>query len=303
MGSSKDKKDLSSVNNAEVKASSKKTTVKKSKASSAPATTISEAPGRLMAGAMPTADALKERFKAGSIPLQSDFADLIDMANTGAKAAGKAAGQTGPGKGMRLSSSGQLEPDIGAFNFKDDSHGCSPVLVNTDTNQIVVDLDNGLIEGNSGISVKAGNGIIVDSDGVKLDPINIIPKGLISMYSGSTVPAGWALCNGENGTPDLRDRFVLSSSLENINKFNKTVFSGDITEKVVSLNSSAEKPGSGVTVEGHTLTISELPSHGHDIVNSSRKYLQEGAKVSGGSDDHWPPLFDVGHSKIVTTES
>jgi hypothetical protein len=34
--------------------------------------------------------------------------------------------------------------------------------------------------------------------------------GLIVMWSGSlgAVPAGWALCDGTNGTPDLRDRFI-----------------------------------------------------------------------------------------------
>lgn len=38
-----------------------------------------------------------------------------------------------------------------------------------------------------------------------------IPTGLISLWSGSigSIPAGWALCNGTNGTPDLRDRFVV----------------------------------------------------------------------------------------------
>lgn len=31
------------------------------------------------------------------------------------------------------------------------------------------------------------------------------------MWSGTvaSIPAGWALCNGSNGTPDLRNRFVL----------------------------------------------------------------------------------------------
>ncbi len=38
-----------------------------------------------------------------------------------------------------------------------------------------------------------------------------IPNGLICMWSGAKAPKGWALCDGENGTPDLRDRFILSS--------------------------------------------------------------------------------------------
>jgi len=40
-----------------------------------------------------------------------------------------------------------------------------------------------------------------------------IPSGLITMWSGSigSIPAGWVLCNGANGTPDLRDRFVIAA--------------------------------------------------------------------------------------------
>lgn len=36
-----------------------------------------------------------------------------------------------------------------------------------------------------------------------------IPTGGIIIWSGSAVPDGWALCDGTNGTPDLRGRFVL----------------------------------------------------------------------------------------------
>ena len=40
-----------------------------------------------------------------------------------------------------------------------------------------------------------------------------LPTGVIVMWSGavSTVPSGWALCNGQNGTPDLRDRFIVGA--------------------------------------------------------------------------------------------
>jgi hypothetical protein len=41
----------------------------------------------------------------------------------------------------------------------------------------------------------------------------VIPSGLISLWSGSvaSIPSGWYLCNGSNGTPDLRDRFVVGA--------------------------------------------------------------------------------------------
>lgn len=41
-----------------------------------------------------------------------------------------------------------------------------------------------------------------------------VPTGAILMWSGTLaqVPTGWALCDGTNGTPDLRDRFVRGAS-------------------------------------------------------------------------------------------
>jgi hypothetical protein len=40
-----------------------------------------------------------------------------------------------------------------------------------------------------------------------------IPQGGIIMFTGVTAPSGWALCNGSNGTPDLRDKFVIGAGL------------------------------------------------------------------------------------------
>lgn len=38
-------------------------------------------------------------------------------------------------------------------------------------------------------------------------------SGMIMMWSGTiaTIPTGWVLCNGSNGTPDLRNRFVIGA--------------------------------------------------------------------------------------------
>ena len=44
-------------------------------------------------------------------------------------------------------------------------------------------------------------------------PNTTIPAGLIAIWSGSTgsIPTGWVLCNGSNGTPDLRNNFVVGA--------------------------------------------------------------------------------------------
>jgi len=69
------------------------------------------------------------------------------------------------------------------------------------------------------------------------------PSGLISMWSGpiNTIPPGWALCDGGNGTPDLRNRFILS------------------------VQSSVENPGATGGTHDQTLTVANLPAHDHAI--------------------------------------
>ena len=40
-----------------------------------------------------------------------------------------------------------------------------------------------------------------------------VPSGVIVMWSGETtnIPSGWFLCDGQNGTPDLRNRFIVGA--------------------------------------------------------------------------------------------
>jgi hypothetical protein len=40
-----------------------------------------------------------------------------------------------------------------------------------------------------------------------------VPSGGIIIWSGAqaAIPSGWFLCNGANGTPDLRDRFIVGA--------------------------------------------------------------------------------------------
>jgi len=40
---------------------------------------------------------------------------------------------------------------------------------------------------------------------------DLVDDSYIGMYESLTPPNGWALCNGSNGTPDMRDWFLLSS--------------------------------------------------------------------------------------------
>ena len=67
-----------------------------------------------------------------------------------------------------------------------------------------------------------------------------IPAGLIAMWSGSigSIPSGWYLCDGSNGTPNLTDRFIIGAG------------------------SSYAVNGTG-GVSSVTLTTSNMPAHTH----------------------------------------
>lgn len=44
----------------------------------------------------------------------------------------------------------------------------------------------------------------------------LVPSGVIAMWSGAVnvIPKGWILCNGQNNTPDLRNRFIVGAGEE-----------------------------------------------------------------------------------------
>ncbi len=39
-----------------------------------------------------------------------------------------------------------------------------------------------------------------------------VPSGSIIMYNGDVAPSGWTLCDGTNGSPDLRSRFIVGAT-------------------------------------------------------------------------------------------
>lgn len=73
-----------------------------------------------------------------------------------------------------------------------------------------------------------------------------IPNGIITMWSGdiTNVPDGWTLCDGTDGTPDLRNRFIAGA--------------GD--EYTVGQTGGERE---------HQLTENEMPSHSHQYQKAS----------------------------------
>ena len=58
----------------------------------------------------------------------------------------------------------------------------------------------------------------------------IFPTGSVIMYNNNNIPEGWALCNGTNGTPDLRGFFIKGWGKDKL-KYKKNNLNKNITQK------------------------------------------------------------------------
>ena len=76
-----------------------------------------------------------------------------------------------------------------------------------------------------------------------------IPSGGIILWSGSTgsVPSGWYLCDGTNGTPDLRNSFIVGAG----NTYAVGATGGSTDAIVVSHTHSITDPGHVHTVNAY----------------------------------------------------
>jgi microcystin-dependent protein len=94
---------------------------------------------------------------------------------------------------------------------------------------------------------------------------SVLPTGIIVMWNNTaaSIPAGWQLCNGSNGTPDLRGQFIIGA--------------GGSYDPATT--------GGAATV---TLASSQMPVHTH---------VQAGTLTTGtaGSHTHTATVTDPGH--------
>jgi hypothetical protein len=91
-----------------------------------------------------------------------------------------------------------------------------------------------------------------------------LPLGAIVMWSGivANIPTSFALCDGDDGTPDLRSRFI----------FGAGTGGGFIAPGVTGGSATAGGGGTiavggahthPLSIDGHELTLAEMPEHAH----------------------------------------
>jgi hypothetical protein len=128
--------------------------------------------------------------------------------------------------------------------------------------------------------------------------INSVPSGMIAMWAGAAtaIPSGWFLCNGLNGTPDLRDRFVVGAG----NSYAVGATGGSKDAVVVS--------------HSHGITIATSGSHYHtqrvdgvdwDTSGRTGYTYASGTQWTDGIRDSTAYTANAGdhtHSATITTE-
>lgn len=93
-------------------------------------------------------------------------------------------------------------------------------------------------------------------------PALVVPSGVIVMWSGSisSIPESWVLCDGSNGTPDLRNRFIVGAG-------------------------SDYSVGATGGEASHTLTIEEMPRHNHNQGEFDTILRYTGRDTAGSADN------------------
>ncbi|ARQ46665.1 hypothetical protein [Oxalobacter formigenes] len=117
---------------------------------------------------------------------------------------------------------------------------------------------------------------LLGSNGQKL---NLIPSGIISMWSGAAnaIPSGWTLCNGENGTPDMRDKFIVGAG-------------GSYA--VGETGGAASSSINGVT-GATTLTVDQMPSHNHTVGQAYADAIGPNIATTDSSSSSYSPFASV----------
>lgn len=105
-----------------------------------------------------------------------------------------------------------------------------------------------------------------------------LPVGIIALYNGSasSIPSGWQLCDGTNGTPNLKDTFVIGAGI--------TAAVGTTGGATAITITAAAMPQHNHTFTdtGHIHAVVETP-HGHPVNDPGHQHQWDVETGTGGT--------------------
>lgn len=128
------------------------------------------------------------------------------------------------------------------------------------------------------------------SDGVNTaGNFDAIATGIITMWYGAvpSIPSGWFLCDGTNGTPDLRDRFIVGAG----STYAVAATGGENTVTLSQAETPAHTHGYG------PVNVVSGGSHGHTINDAGHVHSYSRMNTFNGA----TPYNNNGPSAAVAT--
>jgi len=129
---------------------------------------------------------------------------------------------------------------------------------------------------------------------------NLVPQGLISMWSGAiaNIPVGWALCDGTNGTPNLKGRFIVGydDTVADYDTIGNTGGAKEVTLNIDQIPQHDHAGGTGalfVKKTGHN----GVTAYVNDIANRIDIIDTVPNQVRGGNQAHEnrPPYYTLAY--------
>jgi hypothetical protein len=136
-----------------------------------------------------------------------------------------------------------------------------------------------------------------------------LPAGIILMWAGllSAIPGGWVLCDGQNGTPDLRDKFVKGAAAgadPGATGGSATHTHADhpaLSHSGAAVADHASHTHTYTQVVNHTHTVSITdPGHAHDI-RSQTATTGSATSYEHGATDTSSSIANEGHLTAAAT--